>query len=345
MWITTTSRRVLPHYMLESSVDRYIVRLENIIFGVFKVKFFASFMALVFLLISLNAEAGRLAGGRKMGRQSSNVGQQSPAPAAPAQQAAQRPAQPAPMAQPAPRRPWGAMLGGLAAGLGLAWLAHSLGFGEAFGNILMVALFAMLAIGVIGWLMRRRMQQPAQQPFAVAGGNYSPSYRPENVGNDASARPYERSNFQPEAGGQGSMIGSALGGSQSWGVPAGFDTEGFLQACKRNFVSLQAAWDHSDLSALRAFMTDEMLSEIKTQLSERDSHTGTPVNVTEVVMLDARLRGSEEGTEDYLASVEFSGMIRENPSTGPAPFREVWNMSKPKDGSAGWLVAGVQALQ
>jgi len=345
MWITTTSRRVLPHYMLESSVDRYIVRLENIIFGVFKVKFFASFMALVFLLISLNAEAGRLAGGRKMGRQSSNVGQQSPAPAAPAQQAAQRPAQPAPMAQPAPRRPWGAMLGGLAAGLGLAWLAHSLGFGEAFGNILMVALFAMLAIGVIGWLMRRRMQQPAQQPFAVAGGNYSPSYRPENVGNDASARPYERSNFQPEAGGQGSMIGSALGGSQSWGVPAGFDTEGFLQACKRNFVSLQAAWDHSDLSALRAFMTDDMLNEIKTQLADRDTHTGTPVNVTEVVMLDARLLGIEEGTEDYLASVEFSGMIRENPSTGPAPFREVWNMSKPKDGSAGWLVAGVQALQ
>ena len=345
MWITTTSRRVLPHYMLESSVDRYIARLENIIFGVFKVKFFASFMALVFLLISLNAEAGRLAGGRKMGRQSSNVGQQSPAPAAPAQQAAQRPAQPAPMAQPAPRRPWGAMLGGLAAGLGLAWLAHSLGFGEAFGNILMVALFAMLAIGVIGWLMRRRMQQPAQQPFAVAGGNYSPSYRPENVGNDASARPYERSNFQPEAGGQGSMIGSALGGSQAWGVPAGFDTEGFLEACKRNFVSLQAAWDHSDLSALRAFMTDEMLNEIKTQLADRDTHTGTPVNVTEVVMLDARLLGIEEGTEDYLASVEFSGMIRENPSTGPAPFREVWNMSKPKDGSAGWLVAGVQALQ
>jgi predicted lipid-binding transport protein (Tim44 family) len=203
----------------------------------------------------------------------------------------------------------------------------------------------MLAIGVIGWLMRRRMQQPAQQPFAVAGGNYSPSYRPENVGNDASARPYERSNFQPEAGGQGSMIGSALTGSQAWGVPAGFDTEGFLTACKRNFVSLQGAWDHSDLSALRAFMTDEMLSEIKTQLADRDTHTGTPVNVTEVVMLDARLLGIEEGTEDYLASVEFSGMIRENPSTGPAPFREVWNMSKPKDGSAGWLVAGVQALQ
>jgi hypothetical protein len=84
---------------------------------------------------------------------------------------------------------------------------------------------------------------------------------------------------------------------------------------------------------------------LTTQLADRDTHTGTPVNVTEVVMLDARLLGIEEGAEDYLASVDFSGMIRENPSTGPAPFREVWNMSKPKDGSAGWLVAGVQALQ
>jgi len=236
------------------------------------------------------------------------------------------------------------MLGGLAAGLGLAWLAHSLGFGAAFGNILMVGLLIMLALGVIGWLMRRRVSQAAPQAFAVPGGSYSPAYRPENVGNDASARPYERSYFQPEAG-QGSMIGSALTGSQAWGVPAGFDTEGFLTACKRNFVSLQSAWDHSDLSALRAFMTDEMLGEITSQLAERDTHTGTPVNVTEVVMLDARLLGIEETAVDYLASVEFSGMIRENPSTGPAPFREVWNMSKPKDGSAGWLVAGVQALQ
>jgi predicted lipid-binding transport protein (Tim44 family) len=38
-------------------------------------------------------------------------------------------------------------------------------------------------------------------------------------------------------------------------------------------------------------------------------------------------------------------MIREEPSAGPNPFREVWNMTKPKSGGNGWLVAGVQALQ
>jgi predicted lipid-binding transport protein (Tim44 family) len=38
-------------------------------------------------------------------------------------------------------------------------------------------------------------------------------------------------------------------------------------------------------------------------------------------------------------------MIREDVSSGPSPFREVWNMTKPTSGTSGWLVAGVQALQ
>ena len=140
------------------------------------------------------------------------------------------------------------------------------------------------------------------------------------------------------------MIGSALGGSQSWGVPAGFDAEGFLKASKANFVSLQDAWDRSDIPSLRAMMTDSMLTEIKSQLADRESHIGAQVNKTDVVLLEASLLGIEELDDAYMASVEFSGMIREEPSAGPSPFREVWNMTKPKSGG-GWLVAGVQALQ
>ena len=66
---------------------------------------------------------------------------------------------------------------------------------------------------------------------------------------------------------------------------------------------------------------------------------------TDVVMLEAQLLGIEDLGAAYMASVEFSGLIREEPSSGPTPFREVWNMNKPKDGHSGWLVAGVQALQ
>ncbi len=46
---------------------------------------------------------------------------------------------------------------------------------------------------------------------------------------------------------------------------------------------------------------------------------------------------------DSVASLRRSPFIYRK--AGPSPFREVWNMVKPRDGSRGWLVAGVQALQ
>lgn len=320
-------------------------------------KFWTLILTVFLLLASVNAEAARLGGGRSIGRQSGNVTQRQAAPS----QGAARPAAPAtPPAAVAPKRPWGAMLGGLAAGLGLAWLANSLGLGAAFGQVMMFALLALVVMLVVGWFMRSRRsaqgQTGAGSPFAFQGAsnaNVAPipiDYRPENVGNDASARPWERNSMsfdasKAEPAAAGSMIGSSLGGAQSWGIPAGFDADGFLQSAKANFVSLQAAWDKSDINALRVMMTDTMLKEIQAQLAEREVHTGGPVNLTDVVMIEAQLLGIEDLGEDYMASVEFSGMIREQPSAGASPFREVWNMTKPKNGGSGWLVAGVQALQ
>jgi predicted lipid-binding transport protein (Tim44 family) len=107
---------------------------------------------------------------------------------------------------------------------------------------------------------------------------------------------------------------------------------------------LQAAWDRADIPALRIMMTDSMVAEIQSQLAERALLVQGP-NTTEVVMLEAQLLGIEDLGEGYMASIEFSGMIREDPASGPNPFREVWNMTKPKQGASGWLVAGVQALQ
>lgn len=329
-------------------------------------KIWTVLLAAAITLTAFNAEAARrLGGGKSIGQQSSNVTQRQAAPAAPAapaQNATNAAPKPAPAAAPAPapapKRPWGAMLGGLAAGLGLAWLAHSLGMGEGMGQVLMFAMLAMVVIMGISWVMRRRAASVAPQaPFAFQGagtGGAIPAateakpYRPENVGNDASARPWERTSMAFVASnppGGGSIIGSALTGSQSWGIPAGFDSDGFLAAAKTNFVTLQGAWDKSDISTLRSMMTDGMLGEIQAQLAEREAHPAGAPNRTDVVMLEARLLGIEETPQEYLASVEFSGMIREEPSAGPSPFREVWNMTKPVNGSRGWLVAGVQALQ
>ena len=269
-------------------------------------KFLTLMLAGVLALGSLNAEAARrLGGGRSIGQQSGNVTQREAvrpqAPVAPTQQAAPAPvSKPAPApVQAAPRKPWGAMLGGLAAGLGLAWLAHSLGFGEAFGNVLLVLLLVMVAMAVIGMLLRRRVPAGPQMAYQGAGSSADQpvsfrQYNPEKVGNDASARPWESQSTHFDAlapAETGSMIGAGLRGPQGWGIPAGFDVTGFVEAAKRNFITLQDAWDRSDIALLRSMMTDGMVAEIRSQLAEREAQFPGQANKTEVVMLEAQLLG------------------------------------------------------
>jgi predicted lipid-binding transport protein (Tim44 family) len=318
-------------------------------------------LATLLCMTSLPSEAAkRLGGGQSVGHQSSNVTQREaarPAPASPTPQQATPAAQPSPApAAPAPaaaqpqRKPWGAMLGGLAAGLGLAWLAHSLGMGEAFGQILLFGLLALIVLAVVGMLLRRR-SQGAPYAFQGAGpesATTAPQYNPHHVGNDASARPWEGpAQFESAAPTRaGARIGSSLmGAAPNWSIPEGFDVQGFVDAAKANFITLQDAWDRSDISALRAMMTDEMIGEIRQQLAEREAQSGGVPNKTEVVMLQGQLLGIEDLGSGFMASIEFSGLIREDQSAGPSPFREVWNMTRTKEGQDGWLVAGVQALQ
>ena len=266
-------------------------------------KFWALLLTVFVALASVDADAARLGGGRSVGRQSGNVTQRQAAPA----QNAVKPAAPAPVPPAAPvpqKKPWGAMLGGLAAGLGLAWLASSLGIGGgAIAQFMLFALLALVIMMAVGWFMRSRRgaQAPAANaaPFAFQGASPAGavqlpgSYRPENVGNDASARPWERGNssfasLKPESQTSGSLIGSGLAGAQTWGIPEGFDVQGFLGSAKANFVSLQAAWDKSDINALRVMMTDDMLKEIQAQVAERAAHSGAPASVPEVVMIEAQ---------------------------------------------------------
>jgi predicted lipid-binding transport protein (Tim44 family) len=163
-------------------------------------------------------------------------------------------------------------------------------------------------------------------------------YSPLNVGNDASARPWER---------QGTAdldLAADRTFGQGVSVPEGFDVRAFLRDSEANFIGLQAAWDRADIPALRPMMTEAMLLEIQGQLAERERSADCSDGRSEVVMIDAQLLGIEELADSYMASVEFSGLIREGKDAGPSPFRELWSITRPKAGEGRWLVAGVQAL-
>ena len=195
---------------------------------------------------------------------------------------------------------------------------------------LLAALVLWVGWGV--WARRRSTSSTAlaSHPSSQAEPSLA-AYNPQNVGNDASARPWE-------AG-----VSAAPSEPEVPGLPEGFDADAFVQTSKAHFMALQAAWNTGDVTALRTMMTPAFLSAIQAKLSEREASSGQQVQVSDVLTLDAKLLAVEDMGDAHMASVEFNGMLRDEPGASPTPFREVWNITRPKDGG-GWLVAGLQAM-
>jgi predicted lipid-binding transport protein (Tim44 family) len=105
-------------------------------------------------------------------------------------------------------------------------------------------------------------------------------------------------------------------------------------------MQMQSAWDRADLQALGQVATASLLEDLREELAQR----GPGPNCTEVVRLDARLLALEELHEAFVASVEFSGLIRERCDDAAAPFRELWLLAKVKTAGRGWQLARVQSL-
>jgi predicted lipid-binding transport protein (Tim44 family) len=273
------------------------------------------------------AEAKRLGGGKSMGRDSGAMQRQSTPPAAaPAQGAQQAAARPG-AAPAATGSRWMAPLAGLAAGLGIAALASWLGFGEELASFMMIALLVVAAFVVFRLVMARRAggAQPAFQGAGASGQGLTRFTGGSTQSDPQIARP--GSAFSP----------LAASPSNDLMVPAGFDVDGFLRNAKVQFIRLQAANDAGDLDDLREFTSPEVFAELRLDISEREAG----VNRTDVVTLDAELLGVETSGKDYLATVHFSGMIRENEGAQAAAFDEIWVLAKPVSGETGWVLSGI----
>jgi predicted lipid-binding transport protein (Tim44 family) len=209
-------------------------------------------------------------------------------------------------------------------GLGLGALLSSLGLGgelaSIIGTALMIGLLAFAGIMLFRLLSKKTA---SQQPRPAYAGPMQRSAIPE-VGSNLGSGP-RSTNWQS---------GSASA------VPADFDSAGFLRHAKTNFLRMQAAWDKADAQDIREFTTPEMFAELKMQLTER----GASANHTDVVTLDAELIGVETGADEHLASVRFSGMVKEDDQAPAEAFSEIWVLSKAATGNSGWLLAGIQQV-
>lgn len=205
---------------------------------------------------------------------------------------------------------WKGILGGALLGLGLGALLSHFGLGgamaSAIGSILMIALIG----GVIFFIVRmlRRKSQPAAQP-AFSGGY--------NGGNVHQMQPAA---FEPVAPAAGAALAAPAAAEAvahaPWGVPADFDSAGFLRAAKSNYIRLQAAWDKADVEDIRTFTTPEVFAELRMRVQER----GAQAEYTDVVAIEAELLGIENDGNESLASVKFWGKMKPAADALPEPL-------------------------
>lgn len=282
-----------------------------------------TFLTLAFLsfgLLAFDAEAKRMGGGKNVGTQRQSVNPQQAAPNKPQSSAA------APAAAASGGSKWGGALAGLAAG----GLLAALFMGGAFENINMMDFVVLaLLIGVVFFIIRMlRKPKSAEQasPMQYSGMNTGTQDRftPPPFGSTAetAADTTETAHRQPA-------------------IPADFQVEPFIRNAKASFIRLQAAHDRGDINEIRDFTTPEMLAEISQQIQER----GDVQQKSEVMFIDAHLLEVETTADMAIASVRFTGQLRELPNGEPEAFDEIWHVQKDlKDSNATWLLAGIQQV-
>ena len=277
-----------------------------------------------------SVEAKKFGGGKSVGAQRSTPAASpaaTPTAGAPAAAATAAPAAAAAAAPKTGMAKWAGPLAGIAAGLGLGYLFSQMGGGA--GSMLMMVLLAALVIG--GLFIAVRMFMRKQNPtMASPNGLASPNPNPFGA-------PQQR--VEPSAfSGSGAMGGAAapVMAAATFGIPSDFDKAGFEANAKSQFIALQVANDKGDLDAVRNFATDEFYNQIA-----KDVVAGNK-DATHVDDLHAELIGIETERGQYWASVQFTGKMREDGMMLASDFRETWNLTKPVDGSKGWLLAGIQ---
>jgi len=304
-------------------------------------------MALCATLFAVgDAEAGgRVGGGKSTGMQKQNI--QKEAPKAPAQNtvAPAGAATAGAAAAPSGMSRWMGPLAGLAAG----GLLASMFMGGGFSGIKMmdILLFAGLAFGafmLFRMYMRKKAMENGNGPatpmqYAGAGPSGAP-YTPSPVPTPTPLQSGGLAGGAPEIGSK-LMNNPAVETEPTAAprIPADFDILGFERQARFAFIRLQAANDARDINDIRDFTTPEMYAELSLQIQERgNAPQKTEVVSLNVVVLEVTTEGSRA-----VASVRYTGEIREAVGGPAEAFDEIWHVAKRlDDADSTWLLAGIQ---
>lgn len=295
------------------------------------------FSGLTLTFAPTEAEARRIGGGKPAGMQRQMPPKQ-PDVAPRTNPGANAAAPAAGTAAAAGRSSWMGPIAGIAAGLGIAALFSHLGMGEGLANMVTMLLLAVVAFVVIRWLMRRfagggTPARGAPGNLQFAGANPRSMPEPQAQGLEPMQR---RADPAPAAAAVSTGAGPVMAAQ-----PAGFDAEAFERIAKMIFIRLQAANDAGAVDDLRRFTTPELFASLRLDLQDR----GAATQQTDVVQLEAEVLDTAQENGQWIVSVRFHGLIREEAGAAAEPFDELWHLVKPVEGEREWAIAGITPTQ
>lgn len=248
---------------------------------------------------------------------------------------------------------WLGPLAGIAAGGLLAAMFMGGAFdGIKFFDILLIIGLAIGVFMLVRMFMRKKLAEAHDVNAAgnagnSAGNNMEYAGAAPGAPNHPAPAPIETASTRTATPEIGSRLSSGDASPETINaatanprIPADFDVAPFERNSKAAFIRLQASNDAKDFDDIREFTTPEMFGEISLQLQER----GTGTQKTEVVSVDARVIEVIIENNQAVASVRYTGVIRED-SEQAEGFDEVWHVVKDlSDNNATWKLAGIQQL-
>ncbi len=204
---------------------------------------------------------------------------------------------------------WLGPLAGFAAGSLLTSLFMGHGFGSGILSWLLLG-----GIAFFVWRFISKLQQPASHPPARTRDTFHYQAAFDSSSGEYVAKPSRQ-------------------------YPAGFDEAAFLRRAKTVFIRLQADYDNKNIRDIQEFTTPEVFAEVQMQLQER----GDAPNQTEVISINAELQDIVTEANTVIASVLFSGLVREDAASAPTAIKEIWHLTT-QENTQDWVIAGIQQV-
>ena len=300
------------------------------------------------ILTSVPSYAKRFAGGKNYGRQNTTAIQraQDPAnaPAMPTKNAQQN--QQNYQQQPQNKSRFGgfaALAGGIAAGLGLAWLASKMGLGAEFGNIMLI-----LAVVLIGFMLFRMFKQrKLNQSYANGYNSTNSSKNYENTKNSNYSMNNPSSMENSTSSAHNNYSNTPYNNSS---IPNNYTQnqntndlypQEIVQLTNQGnfwFNNIQSLSDEKNVIELRKLLSQELLANI-----EEDFKNSSMMSKTVTKDLQSNLLDWRETNYEWLATLQYKALVSEDGGTF-VPVNEAWTFTKDKNSNEGWKLDGISQL-